>query len=321
MRIKFFMAAIFAFTLVPFWNAGDIAAEFDGLGVDVHDCVVRFSDEVEVPALATGRVAEVFARDNQDVEAGARIVRLDDSSLLIRRRSYQLRLELAKSEAADEIELQYAKTARDEAQAELDSNRAVNNEFGGAVATTQLRRLKLSVTRGELELARAEKRRAEAETAVDLAEAELSVIDDQLRKLQVESPLAGVLLEVNKSVGEWVETGETLATVARIDRLHIHAILDSKTLSPQHCAGLPVNVHWADQATGEAHSLRGKVLSVDPQIMPGGRYRLHAEVTNQSIASTQSSTQTKSWKLYPGADVRMKVHVPAAVANLNRLLK
>lgn len=320
MRIRFFMPAIFVFTLAPLWNASDIAAEFDGLGVDVHDCVVRFAEEVEVPALATGRVAELFARDNQDVEAGARIVRLDDSSLLIRRRSYQLRLELAKSEAADEIELKYAKTARDEAQAELDSSRAVHNEFSGAVAITQLRRLKLSVTRGELEVARAEKRRDEAETAVDLAEAELSVIDDQLRKLHVESPLAGVLLEVNKSVGEWVETGETLATVARIDRLHIHAILDSKTLSPQLCAGLPVNVHWNDQATGEAHSLRGKVLSIDPQVMPGGRYRLHAEVVNELVSGQSDSEQT-SWKLSPGADVRMKVHVPAAVANRNRLLK
>jgi multidrug resistance efflux pump len=296
------------------------AADFDGVGIDVQDCVVRFADEVEVPALAAGQVAEVFVRDNDDLETGSRIVRLDDSSLLIRRRSLQLRLELARAEAADEIELQYAKTARDEAQAELDASRAVQNEFSGAIATTQLRRLKLSVTRGELEVARAEKRRSEAETAVDLAEAELSVIDDQLRKLHVQSPLTGVLLEVAKNVGEWVETGETLATVARIDRLHIHAILDSKSLAPQQCAGLPVNVHWADPSTGESHSLRGKVLSVDPHVMPGGQYRLHAEVTNELVLTNQSS-KAKSWKLSPGAEVRMKVHAPAAIANRNRTLK
>ncbi len=320
MRNRGLTTAFLVFTLGSFGNAIDLAAELDGTGLDVQDCAVRFADEVEVPALATGRVAEVFAYENQDVESGARIVRLDDSSLKIRHHSYQLRLELAKAEAADEIELKYAKTARDEAQAELDSSRAVHNEFSGAVAITQIRRLKLSVTRGELEVARAEKRRAEAETAVDLAEAELSVIDDQLRKLLVESPLAGVVLEINKSVGEWVETGETLATIARIDRLHIHAILDSKTLSPQLCTGLPVNVHWTDHATGEAHSLRGKVLSVDPQVMPGGRYRLHAEVLNELISPQPASSQ-KSWKLSPGTDVRMNIHVPAAVANRHRLLK
>jgi multidrug resistance efflux pump len=320
MRTSYSLTTLIVFTIFSLVAVSGEAAEFDGVGIDVQNCVVRFADEVEVPALAAGQVAEVFVRDNDDLETGSRIVRLDDSSLLIRRRSLQLRLELARAEAADEIELQYAKIARDEAQAELDASRAVQNEFSGAIATTQLRRLKLSVTRGELEVARAEKRRSEAETAVDLAEAELSVIDDQLRKLHVQTPLTGVLLEVAKKVGEWVETGETLATVARIDRLHIHAILDSKSLAPQQCAGLPVNVHWTDPSTAESHSLRGKVLSVDPHVMPGGQYRLHAEVTNELVLTNQSS-KAKSWKLSPGAEVRMKVHAPAAIANRNRTLK
>jgi hypothetical protein len=102
--------------------------------------------------------------------------------------------------------------------------------------------------------------------------------------------------------------------------LHIHAILDSKSLAPQQCAGLPVNVHWTDPSTGESHSLRGKVLSVDPHVMPGGQYRLHAEVTNELVSTNQSS-KAKSWKLSPGAEVRMKVHAPAAIANRNRTLK
>ncbi len=321
MRIRFFVLAIFVFTLAPLWNASDIAAEFDGLGVDVHDCVVRFAEEVEVPALATGRVAEVFVHDNESVEQGTRILQLNNQDVLREKRRLELRLKLAQDEASNNNEIEYAELNLKSAKEEYFSSRSANIDYNGVIPSRDLRMLEQRVEKGKLEVTLAKDRQAKAEIAVDLAQNELLVIEDKYDNLQVKSPLAGVLLEVNKSVGEWVETGETLATVARINRLRIHAILDSKTLSPQLCTGLRVSVHWTDQATGEGHSLDGKVLSVDPQIMPGGRYRLHAEVDNELISSAQSAPQTKSWKLYPGADVRMKVHVPAAVANRNRLLK
>ena len=291
------------------------------IGIDVQDCVVRFADEVEVPSLATGRVAEVFVANNQSVEVETRLARLDDRSLLIRRRSGQLRLELARSAAADEIELQYAETALAEAEAELDTSRTIHQDVSGAIPLSQLRRLRLAVQRGELEVARAKKRSLEAQTAVDLAEAELAVIDDQLQNLQIESPLAGTVLEVNKSAGEWVETGETIATIARLDRLHIHALLPSSVLPPEHCQGLSVSVHWVEPVSQAECSLRGRVLSVDPQVMPGGRYRLHAEVVNEpatAVKKPSASGTASGWKLRPGAEVRMKVYAPAGVAQRPR---
>ncbi len=290
------------------------AAEPNGIGIDVHDCVVRFAEEVEVPALATGRIAEVFVSSNQSVEASTPLVRLDDRSLLIRRRSNQLRLELARQAALNEIELKYAETALAEAQQELDSNRSIQNDFSGAVAMTQLRRLRLAVQRGELEVERAKKRRVEAETAVELAEAELSVVDDQLRSLHVESPLAGILLETSKSVGEWVQTGDTVVTIARIDRIHIHALLDSTTIAPHRCTGLPVSVHWVDLGSGQENSLRGRVLSVDPNVMPGGRYRVHAEIVNECEQSSTAVATATAWKLRPGAEVKMKIYAAAEIA-------
>ncbi len=299
----------------PFAAEGDVSS-----GIDVQDCVVRFSEEVDVPSLATGRVAEVFVMSNQTVEADSRLVRIDDLSLKIRRQSYQLRLKLAQEQANDVIEVQYAETAKAEAEAELSSSHTIHKDFGGAVAANQLRRLKLAVQRAELEIDRAKKRLSEAHTAEQLAEAELALLDDQLSHLNVQSPLAGVILETSKSVGEWVQTGETVATIARMDRLHVNAILDSATISPEACVGLPVSVHWVDRASGEDRSLRGRVLSVDPHVMPGGGYRLHSEIVNEPFSLSATTPRTNpSWKLHPGAQVRMKVHVPAAIANRPRV--
>jgi multidrug resistance efflux pump len=279
-------------------------------GIEVLDCIVRFAQDVDVPALETGLVAAVSVAPNDMVDAGAPIARLDDRSLLIRRRAALLRLSSAKSDVLDDVEIRYAELALAEADAELETSRSIQRDVLGAVPLSQVRKLKLAVERGQLEVAQAKKRRKRAEVEVELLEADLSVIDDQLRNLHAESPISGVVLEVTRSKGEWIEKGQPVATIGRIDRLHVHALLRSDQISATVCRGLPVSVHWDDPASRSKRSLRGKVLSVDPQMLPGGRFRLHAEIVNRT--AEHDPTQ---WQLQPGAEVRMKVYVSAATAH------
>lgn len=285
-----------------------------GAGIEVRDCIVRFADEIEVPALESGRVAEVSVKQNETIERENPIARLDDGSLIIRRRAALLRLDSARRESQDDIELRYAKTALAEAQAEFDTSRSIHNDVSGAVPFSQLRKLRLAVERGDLEVARAEKRRKQAAVEVDLREADLAALDEQLRNLQIESPLSGVVLDVQRSVGEWIEKGQPVATIARIDRLQVHALVSSEQIAPHLCRSLPVSVHWEDPGTGAERSLRGRVLSVDPQMLPGSRFRLHAEIVNETIGKDQSE-----WQLKPGADVRMRVYARVSTARKSPL--
>ncbi len=194
-----------------------------------------------------------------------------------------------------------------EAQAELDTSQSIQRDVSGVIPLSQMRRLRLTVERGGLEVARAKKRHKQAQVELELREADLSLLDDQLRNLHTESPIDGIVLEVARSAGEWIEKGQPIATVARIDRLHVHALASSEQILPCACRGLPVSVHWVDAATGSEQSLRGKVLSVDPQMLPGGRFRLHAEIVNEP--DQQDETQ---WKLTPGTKIRMKMYVSVA---------
>jgi multidrug efflux pump subunit AcrA (membrane-fusion protein) len=275
--------------------------------IELQDCVVRFADEVEVPALETGRVAEVPVKLNDVVEKGDALARLDDRGVLILRRAALLRVDSARSDAIDAIELRYAETALAEAQAELDTSRSIQRDVSGAIPLSQLRRLRLAVERGGLEVARTQKRQKQARVELELRETDVSVLDEQLRNLHCESPIDGIVLEVARSAGEWIEKGQPIVTVAQIDRLHVHALASSKQVAPAACRGLPVSVHWNDAATGAQQSLRGKVLSVDPQMLPGGRFRLHAEIINETDES-----DPHQWKLTPGTEIRMKMYVSVA---------
>ena len=279
-----------------------------GEGIPVQDCLVRFAEEIQIPALTSGRVAEVMVKTNDAVEIDAPLARLDDRSLLIRRRAAALACELAQSDANDDVEQRYAEAALKEATAELDASRSIHHDVNGAVSANQLRRMRLAVERAVLEVARAKKRQQQSRLEVRMREADLAMIDEQMKNLKSISSIAGVVLNVSRSAGEWIEAGETIATVARMDRLSVHALVSSQNVSASACRDATATIHWNDPATGKARSLRGRVLSIDPQILPGGRYRLHAEVVNRVEPDDE-----RQWQLRPGASVEMRIHPSSAV--------
>ena len=275
-------------------------------GVEVRDCTVRFAKEVRVPALESGLVANIDVAVNDAVQQGSALAKLDDRSLLIQRRAALARQLSAKQDAESSDEIEYAETVRKQAQAEHDARRSTYNQAPGAVPFFDVLRLELAVKRSELEIKQAQQRKRRAGAELELRSAELSLIDNQLRQLYVESPIDGVVLEVMRSEGEWVQKGEPVATIGKIDRLHVRALLSTDQIGPEDCIGLPVSVHWVDPTSGQSRSLRGEVRSVDPQVISGGRFvRLHAEIVNRK---TESGSH---WLLSPGAEVRMTIYPQA----------
>jgi multidrug efflux pump subunit AcrA (membrane-fusion protein) len=270
--------------------------------VAVQDCAVRFAEELNVPSTEAGVIAELNVTVGQAVALGDDLARLDDRSLKIRSRAAALRLAAAQQQVADDLELRYAEAAQAEALAELETNRSIYKEASGAVPLSNLRRLRLAVERAELEVARAKKNTKQAEIEVDMRSADMAVIDDTLRRLRLQSPLSGVVLQIFKQRGEWVASGETVVRLARLDRLHVHALLAADQLAPQDCIDQPVSVSWIDPISSQKHHLRGRVASVQPQRLAGGRYRIQAEIVNQRSASG------RDWMLHPGTEVDMAVY-------------
>lgn len=284
-------------------------------GVEVQDCTVRFAKEVRVPALQSGLVAKVDVAINDSVRQGSALAKLDDRSLLIQRRAALARQLSAKQDAETSDEIEYAETVRKQAQAEHDARRSTYNQAPGAVPFFDVLRLELAVKRSELEIKQAQQRKRRAGAELELRSAELSLIDNQLRQLYVESPIDGVVLEVMRSEGEWVQKGEPIATIGKIDRLHVRALLSTDQIGPEECLGLPVSVHWVDPISDQSRSLRGEVRSVDPQVISGGRFvRLHAEIVNRK---TESGSH---WLLSPGAEVRMTIYpqIPSVAQERDR---
>ena len=181
--------------------------------VEVRDCIVRFAKEIRVPALATGQIGQMHAKPNDAILLNSPIARLDDRTLLIRRRSAQMQLQAAKAAASDNSATEFAELELKAAEANLRSGQSNQRESRASISLSQLRRSELEVRHSAAELARVKKQTEKAKLNVDLLDADLAMIDDQISKLTIESPIAGVVLEVTHSTGEWINQGETLSLI------------------------------------------------------------------------------------------------------------
>ncbi|MCC9655734.1 HlyD family secretion protein [Rhodopirellula halodulae] len=288
--------------------------------VEVDDVVVDFREQVDVPALQSGAVDQLNVQMNQFVRRGEVLGRLDAQSLTIRRRAALLRFESAKLITEDDLELKFAQTSLEEAEAELEASQATEQKYSGTVAVNQLRRMRLAVERAKLEVTRTKKHIRQAEIDTQLAAADLALIDDELSQLACVSPLDGVVLTVHQQPGEWIAKGQPWVTIASVGELTLHALVNADELSPATCIGLPVTVHWGSESDGTAKTLTGKVTSVDPKRLPGNRFRLHAEVVNRrqghdgtvppesAIVPGSGHRVDHHWQLLPGAKVSMRIY-------------
>lgn len=275
-----------------------------GNGVTVQDCAVRFAEELNLPSSEAGLIAQLHVHVGQSVTTGDAIARLDDRTLKIRSRAALLRLSAAEEQVRDDVELRYAETARAEAIVELEASRAIYNESSGAMPHANVRRLKLAVERAELDVVRAQKAAKQAQIEVDVRAADVALIEDTLRRYSLSSPINGVVLQVFKQRGEWVASGEAVVRLARLDRLQVQALMSSDQCSPNECLNQPVSVNWTEPTSGRKLYLRGRVTSVQPQRLAGGRYRIQAEIVNDRTADG------KAWLLHPGTEVEMVVYPP-----------
>lgn len=145
------------------------------------------------------------------------------------------------------------------------------------------------------------------------------MLDLQLAKLRARSSLTGVVLARYRNRGEWVDKGEPIAKIARMDQVRVSAFMAEADLSPRKAVGTPVAVQWhegnttpgnAIEASGP-YTLRGKIVSIDPQMMSDQTYRVNVMIENRQVDG--------GWLLLPGRSVTMTVFTSREETNVERL--
>ena len=248
--------------------------------VKLESARTQILESVDSPAQRSGVLGAVAVREGQTVKKGEQLGKIldDGSQLKYERARYEYAM--AQQKSKDKTLVKYASKSLEVTRAELSRSEKANQSVALAVSDTELDHLRLVVSKAEFEV---EKSLIEFEVAKlneRLREVDLKETKFELSKHVILSPIDGQVAVVNQRAGEWIETGQPVFRIVRIDRLRVEGWLSVEE-AVQIKAGQAAEV-TIEIPNREAINKQGEVAFVSLEANPVDRkIRVWVEIDNQ----------------------------------------
>jgi macrolide-specific efflux system membrane fusion protein len=280
--------------------------------IHVPSALLTTVERVDVPAAEDGILTSLSVREGDLVEPGQLLGLSDVRTAALQLDQVAQDLQLARDAAKNDTRVRLARKEHELAQVELDRAYKVNESFTNSVSAKEIDRLKLSVERTRLEIEFAQFEQSQNAQKAKRIEADLRLAQHQLELRKILAPIAGMIVHVEKQKGEWVNRGELVARIVRVNRLRAEGFVDA-----QHAilglVGRPVRIEVP--LTGQTPvTVQGHIVFVSPEVQPvNSQVRFWAEFDNKPLRlrpgltasltiEPPSDTEHQSAQLHPRHD-------------------
>ncbi|MFV1967252.1 MAG: efflux RND transporter periplasmic adaptor subunit [Pirellulaceae bacterium] len=247
----------------------------------ISHCQVYLIDDVDVSAQQTGSLVRMNVRQGDSVQEGQLLAQIDDRQAQLQKLAAELDRDAEQARADDDIEVRYAIKSHELAKVELQQDLEINRRSPGAVPRSEIRRKQLAENRAELAIDRSKLNMRIAQMTADVKNSAVMAAEDSILKRRVVAPFEGMIVDIHHKNAEWVDAGEPLLRVVRMDRLRVDGFVDGNLYNPSDVAHCAVTVE-IQLAHGRKETFEGDVTYVSPIVSVGNKYRLQAEVANRT---------------------------------------
>ncbi len=179
--------------------------------IEIPGALLKLVEQVDVPAREAGVLAEVNVREGQMVEDGDLLAQIVDTEACTAAERAEIELAIAAKNAENDVNTRFAKKSVEVAAAELRRSRESIQKYPKSISDSEMDRLRLVVERAELEIEQAAHEFAIAALTRRIKENECRSAQENVARHRITAPLGGVVVQVSRHAGEWVERGQTLA--------------------------------------------------------------------------------------------------------------
>ncbi len=277
--------------------AADPAPGQSAAEIEIPSALVKLIEQVDVPAREAGVLAAVDVREGQMVEEGDLLAQIEDTEARIAEEKARIDLQIARENAENNVNIRFANKSVEVAKAELRRSNESLERYPKSVSESEMDRLRLVVERSVLEVEQAEHEFKIAGFTRQIKENEHRGVEEKVQRHRITAPLSGVVVQVNRRRGEWVEPGEEDMRILRLDRLRAEGFLDARHLGRDvEDWRVSLTVDLPDEPGAE---FPGKIVFVSPEIDPvNSQVSIWVEIDNEAL------------RLRPGMRAKMTIAVP-----------
>ena len=138
-----------------------------------------------------------------------------------------------------------------------------------------------AVQRLEHALQKAESEHQGAELNLNGLQKQFEITQERVERRKLKAPFSGVIVERKRSPGEWVETGESVLRMIRMDVLSVEGYVSAQSITPES-RGHKVIVACGN--SGNTRRIEGAIVFVSPEIDSVSQQVLvRAEIKNPDL--------------------------------------
>jgi multidrug resistance efflux pump len=262
--------------------------------------LVKVADHIKLPAQESGVLIQLGVKEGSLVRSGQLLGKIDDREVKLQKTSADAAYHAAFKKYKDDVDIRYADAAAAVAKADYEQLQATVKLVDKAVTDVDLRRAKLEWDKMDLA---SEKSRKEQELAMYDAytkKAELDAANLAIDRRVIIAPFDGVVEEMAKKQDEWVNPGDAILRLFRMDTMYVEGAVDQKQYDPHELQGCEVTVE-VKMARDRKETLQGRIVRVSSVVRGDGMFNVRAEVANRQ--------EHGGWMLRDGLPAMMKIHL------------
>ena len=284
-------------------NSNEFRAETQAAGriakyVDLNNCTVSFIDDIKLPAKESGVIESLLVKEGEFIPAGKVVGKIDDELYLRMMEQAEMRFNMAKELATDSTAIQAAEKKYRVAGIEAAKTKRLGQTGSKSDSEVMMAIYTKDIALLELEKAKREKDKAYAEARLEAAR--LAEVQTRIKRHVLQSSFDAYVVEIFKKPQEFVQSGEEVMRIARMDKLWVQGIVNISDLNPNEVVDRPVTV-TVDLARGETTTFEGKIVYVALERQSLKSYMVKAEIQNRPSGG--------HWVLQPLSSVRMRIHL------------
>jgi macrolide-specific efflux system membrane fusion protein len=250
--------------------------------IDVEAVLLAPIQEVEVAAQEAGLLARMLVVEGALVKQDDLLAQIDDTDASLQRARAEIELDNARRNADNDIRVRVAVAAAAVAQAELQRGLESQKRYPKSVSETEIDRLRLTASHAQLQVEQAKYDLETAQLALRVQENQLQQAGRQVERRRIVVPVSGRVVQIFRQVGEWVEPGQPVARVLKVDQLKALGSLDAGRLVSDP-TGRAVRLHVELPERGSVE-FPGRVTFVHSEVNPvSGQLDFWAEIENQDL--------------------------------------
>lgn len=261
----------------------------------IDGAILKTVEVTSVAAQVQGLLSSVSVREGDRVKVSAPLVAIESTTTELQLQRAKVALDVAQKNFESTIDTDLAQknfaVAENEFVQAIEANKRVQDVY----PPMEVDRLRLVRDRAKLEIDRTVHAKDIAKLEMSKIQIEHQQLADLLDKHQVRAPVSGMVVAVEKRVGEWVEPGTVVLRLVEIDRLRIEGFMQAEQADPKW---LDCVAHVELLISGKPIRTTAKLVFISPEVNPiNAQVRVYLDVDN------------RDGKLRPG--LRPKVWIPS----------